>query len=118
MYTDEHIAQIAHELNGVIQRSLAERQASAGWEAAPEWKRRSYLAGVRLAAAGATPEQLHEGWYDWHAGEGWTYGEVYDEDAKTHPNMVPWDELPREQQAKGRVFWATVRALSQPDCPA
>ena len=37
---------------------------------------------------------------------------VNGEDAKTHPCMMPFNELPREQQMKDRLFIGIVRALS------
>ncbi|XUM24954.1 RyR domain-containing protein [Bradyrhizobium oligotrophicum S58] len=42
---------------------------------------------------------------------GWVHGEVKDADAKTHPCIVPFDQLPRVQQAKDKLFRAVVAAL-------
>jgi hypothetical protein len=44
--------------------------------------------------------------------QGWRYGEVKDAVAKTHPCMVPFEQLPVEQQAKDRLLLAIVKALS------
>lgn len=41
---------------------------------------------------------------------GWTYGPVKDVEAKKHPNLVPYDELPPDQRAKDILFVNTVRA--------
>jgi len=46
------------------------------------------------------------------AGLGWKYGAVKDADKKEHPCFVPYEELPKEQQAKDHLFKATVSALS------
>jgi hypothetical protein len=45
--------------------------------------------------------------------EGWVYGAVKDPEAKTHPCIVPFDQLPREQQAKDFIFRAVVHALKE-----
>lgn len=45
------------------------------------------------------------------AAEGWVYGPVKDVDAKKHPCMVPFAELPVLQQAKDFIFRAVVHAL-------
>jgi hypothetical protein len=42
---------------------------------------------------------------------GWHYGEVKDAEAKTHPCMVAYEELPFEQRVKDHVFRAIVSAL-------
>ena len=39
------------------------------------------------------------------------YGEEKDPERKVHPCMVPFNELPREQQAKDFIFRAVVHAL-------
>jgi hypothetical protein len=44
--------------------------------------------------------------------EGWTYGDVKDFGRKTHPTLLPFDELPTDQQLKDRLFIAIVRALA------
>ena len=44
--------------------------------------------------------------------EGWTWGPVKDPEKKQHPCMVPFDQLPREQQAKDFIFRSIVRALA------
>lgn len=44
---------------------------------------------------------------------GWVFGEIKDADAKTHPCIVPYDELPEFQKKKDHLFIAIVKALSQ-----
>lgn len=45
------------------------------------------------------------------ANDGWVYGPVKDPEAKTHPCMVPFDELPYVQRKKDAIFRAMVHAL-------
>jgi hypothetical protein len=45
--------------------------------------------------------------------DGWVYGPVKDAVKREHPCMVPFTELPREQQAKDFIFRAVVHALSR-----
>ncbi len=45
---------------------------------------------------------------------GWTYGPAKDPEAKRHPCLVPFAELPANQQAKDRLFFAVVSALVLP----
>jgi hypothetical protein len=67
--------------------------------------------GVALALTGATPEQLHESWLAQKASEGWVYGERKDSVNKTHPCLVPYGQLPADQQRKDALFQAVVQAL-------
>ena len=43
--------------------------------------------------------------------QGWRYGASKDAEAKTHPCLVPFDRLPRDQRVKNVLFIAIVRAM-------
>ena len=66
------------------------------WEDAPDWQKDSARAGVRakLANPETTPEQMHHSWLAQKKADGWVYGKKKDPEAKTHPCMVPYDQLP------------------------
>ncbi len=49
---------------------------------------------------------LHQDWMDAYEKMGWVYGEVRDPEAKTHPDMVPYDELGHLERDKDAVFVA------------
>ena len=53
-----------------------------------------------------SPRYLHGTWVEAYTKMGWVYGEVYDRDAKTHPDMVPYAELGKLEQDKDAVFVA------------
>ena len=44
--------------------------------------------------------------------DGWRFGPVKDADAKTHPCLLPYDDLPAWQRAKDALFLGIVRAMS------
>ena len=56
----------------------------------------------------AGPEAQHENWMRVKETEGWVYGEKKDSEAKTHPCMRPWHELPEAQRIKDIIFRAVV----------
>lgn len=74
----------------------------------PAWKT-AFAQAVELQLsdqAAKTPEESHQRWIDAQTALGWTYGKVYDPTKKTHPNLVPWSQLPQREQEKDRVFMA------------
>lgn len=106
------IARVCHEANRAIQLITGDPAPSPAWDDAPEWQRDSAVDGVFSALRGATPKQLHEAWSATKRYAGWEYGEVKSEEARTHPCLVPYDELPQEQRDKDALFHAIVKALS------
>lgn len=112
MYTPEEIAQVCHEATRGLQAVLNDPAPAAPWFSAPEWQKQSCIEGVRKAMLGTTPRALHEAWLDHYRAMGWVYGPRKDEEARTHPCLVPYDELPAEQRTKNELFMAIVIALT------
>lgn len=108
----EFIARVCHEVNRAYCQALGDN-SQPSWEDAPEWQRSSALLGVRLHTDNhdAGPHASHESWMKQKLEEGWVYGPVKSPSLKQHPCMVPFDQLPREQQAKDFIFRAIVLAL-------
>ena len=107
----EAIARICHEVNRGLCLALHD-YSQRRWEDAPEWIRDSVRDGVaRVHGGRVEPEQSHASWSHARRLEGWTYGENKSEDTKTHPNLVPFDDLPPEQQLKDHLFVTTAKVL-------
>ena len=109
----DQIARICHEVNRAYCQSLGDFSQPT-WEEAPEWQRSSARMGVDLHTMGNFgPEASHISWMKQKLEEGWVYGPVKDPENKQHPCIVPFDALPREQQAKDFIFRAVVHALRE-----
>lgn len=108
----EQIARVAHEINRAYCESLGD-SSQLPWEDAPEWQKSSALLGVQLHINNPDvgPQASHESWMQEKLRDGWTYGPEKRPDLKQHPCIVPFDQLPREQQAKDYLFRAVVLAL-------
>src|ERR1017187_4311131 len=108
------IARVCHEANRAYCQALGD-DTQPTWEDAPDWQIRSALAGVTLHQddCDAGPQASHESWMAQKVAEGWTFGSVKDPEAKTHPCLVPFAELPVEQKAKDFIFRAIVHAMSE-----
>lgn len=109
--TTEQIARVCHEANRAYCAAIGDL-SQVSWETAPGWQRDSAVQGVAKAQAGEGPEALHESWSAQKIAAGWRYGTEKNAEDKTHPRLVPYSELPAEQQAKDRLFGAVVVALS------
>ena len=108
----EQIARVCHEVNRAYCQALGDNSQPL-WEEAPEWMKSSAINGVNLHLGNpnAGPEASHESWMAEKIATGWSYGPVKNADDKEHPCMVPFAQLPVEQQAKDYIFRAVVHAL-------
>jgi hypothetical protein len=107
----EPLARICHEAN----RAWCEFNGDASqqpWDEAPEWARESARQGVlfHLRNPSAGDSASHDAWMKQKLADGWGWGPEKDPAAKKHPCMVPFDQLPPEQQFKDRLFRTLVHA--------
>jgi len=61
----------------------------------------------------SSPAELHGGWVQSYIALGWTYGPERSVEAKTHPDMVPYDQLEQREQEKDEVFIALCEIARQ-----
>ena len=47
-------------------------------------------------------KNVHEVWAEARIKQGWTYGEQRNDELKTHPCLVPYEELPEEEKEYDR----------------
>lgn len=105
------IAQAVHESIRAYQAALGER-ASPPWEQAGEMQQWSRDA-VEFALSHPTPGAQHEEWISAKRRDGWTFGPTKDLAKKTHPSLVPFDQLPESEKAKDAMLIAVVQALAR-----
>jgi hypothetical protein len=114
LVSPELIAMSAHEVNRAYCAALGD-DSQLPWDKAPKWQRESARMGVDLHLMGNFgPEASHISWMNQKISEGWVYGPVKNPDLKQHPCMVPFSQLPPEQQAKDYLFRGVVHSLSRP----
>ena len=108
----QQIAKVCHEVNRAYCEALGDDSQSS-WEEAPEWQRTSAMNGVRyhIDNPDSAPSHSHEEWIKEKEADGWKYGEVKNAELKEHPCFVPYDQLPKDQQAKDFIFTAIVAQL-------
>jgi len=107
------IAKVVHAVNASYCLSQGDDSQKV-WDEAPEWQKESAIKGVEfvLDNQDAPESAIHDSWLAQKISDGWIYGEEKDEVAKTHPCILPFEELPIEQKAKDYIFKATVKAVA------
>jgi hypothetical protein len=65
---------------------------------------RKYIESDKLAS----PEEAHDSWMKAYLNMGWKYGEGRDTEKKTHPDLVPFYELPKDERDKDAIFLSLV----------
>ena len=107
------IAKVCHEANKALCEGLGDH-SQAAWENAQEWQRTSARNGVEFNIVNPTApaSASHDYWLAEKEAAGWKFGPVKDAEKKEHPCFVPYEQLPKEQQAKDHLFKAVVAALA------
>jgi hypothetical protein len=118
VYSDEQIARVVHAANAELQAIQGDPAPSQPWDHESQELRQNVILGVRNARNGMTPAEHHQSWVDDKAAHGWRYGASKDQLAKTHPCLVAYDQLPRDQRVKNVLFIAIVRAMWAEEVPA
>lgn len=106
------IAIVCHEANKAWCFVNADKSQKS-WNDAEEWQRESAVEGVlfRFDNPDAAEDAQHNAWMKSKVDDGWKYGEEKNAELKTHPCIVPFNELPEFQQKKDKLFCAIVDGL-------
>lgn len=67
-------------------------------------RQRRIEAMKKCAAKSTSDIERHDSWIKMHVESGWVYGEQFDPAKKTHPNILPWSQLPATVKSKARIF--------------
>jgi hypothetical protein len=106
------IAMVCHQANKAWCEANDDN-SQKDWHGAEDWQRQSAIMGVefRLNNPNAGKDSQHNAWMQDKINDGWVYGDVKDAVAKTHPCIVPFEQLPEFQQKKDALFCAIVDSL-------
>jgi hypothetical protein len=106
------IAKVCHQANKAWCESDGD-YSQKDWLEAEQWQIQSAVSGVKFCVENpdAPASAMHDNWSKEKLADGWVYGKVKDAEKKTHPCLVPFEELPLFQQKKDKLFSAIVDAL-------
>jgi len=105
------VARICYETNKVFCDMIGDFSQKP-WDQAKQWQRDSVIEGVKyfLTHTDASDGAQHNAWVEYKIAEGWKYGLKKDANKKEHPCLVPFKDLPVEQQTKDALFTSICRA--------
>lgn len=108
-----HIATVAVMVIAAFKASIGE-DAVEDFAVLPEPQKKSLLDGIEMLVADpdAGPEARHSAWVDGMLTDGWALGDEINEQNKTHPMLMSFDELPESEQIKEKLLHAVVRSMS------
>lgn len=103
------IARMAHQINKAYCEALGDF-SQLDWELSPNCIKDSAINGVlfHLEHPDAGPEASHENWMRGKLADGWRFGAIKSLEARTHPCLVPFNDLAPDQRAKDSIFHAVV----------
>ncbi len=109
------ISVVMHETVRAFQKANGQTPAPP-WRQAPKWMRTATRDAIlfRIENPDAPSSAQHDQWMRDKTRDGWIYGIIKDADAKTHPLMVPYDELPDVERRKDALVIAVINAMIEP----
>lgn len=108
------IAKVCHQANKAWCESEGDN-SQKDWIEAEQWQRDSVINGVkfRISNPNSGHDASHNSWMKEKVETGWIFGELKDTEKKTHPCIVPFEQLSKFQQKKDALFCAIVDALKE-----
>jgi RyR domain len=112
--TRQHLAKVAYEAMRAYNQTLGV-YSEKPWDqlAEPEQNAHVQRVAYRLDNPGAPDAALHDQWVMQMFWAGWRWGEVRNQQDRTHPELMPFTTLPEVDQYREKLFAAIVRAMAE-----
>jgi hypothetical protein len=108
----EQMAMIVHETKRAYGKTVGDNSYSP-WDETPGDQKNPTINSVTFLLQNplAPVETLHDEWVRFMIADGWTFGSEKDDKKKTHPCLVAYEELPKEQKVKNFLFRNIIHTL-------
>ena len=99
------VAKVIHSANRAYVDAIGGFTSNLSWEEIRESERLGLIHAItNMVKDPQTPQTSHERWCVAREADGWTKDVVYNYHRKTHPNLIPYDQLPFEEQFKDQLY--------------
>lgn len=112
MDTINQVAKTCHYVNKAYCESIGDF-SQPNWDNIPDHAGDIAWAWSYMVHPDLTPKQIHANWMATKEAHGWKYGPVKNMETKEHPSMVPYDQLPKEEQVKDALILAVVDSFDR-----
>ena len=115
-----YIASVAHIALAALSEFAGEQDVVHEFDKLPDAQKEGLVAGVNMLIAdlNAGADARHNAWMEKMLADGWKFSKKRSDEAKTHPRLVPFDQLLKKEIAKERLLHAIVRAMESSDIPS
>lgn len=105
-------AKVNHEVSNAMKSFYGEAKGKAFDKLSEEEVHELVVACTAVGEnPNMSPADVHQLWVDAKLRKGWKQGEVLDQNAMTHPCLVPYEQLSPEDQVKDVIFLAVIKAM-------
>lgn len=114
--TIERVCHMVHEVLRIYRIHSGEFQEgddlTSPWHSSPNWVKQAVkhvvIAGLATRSS-LSPDKVHAMWAYEKISKGWVYGPSWDSEAKTHPQLVSYQELDDISREKNRMVCAIIK---------
>ncbi len=110
-YEVDACARHAHEGHRIYRQLMGDLSHKPWDEIDVVHRQPVYVAVIGIVESDDDAVRSHERWVQNLTATGWTKGEKKDGERKTHPNLVPWEDLPNEVQELNKMFVRSVKSM-------
>lgn len=106
------ICAVVHEAMRAYAKQVKGEHMPA-WSRAPSWMKVATRNSVEavISNPNQTPGTQHALWLEAKRKDGWKYGDTKDARRKTHPLLIPFEQLPSDERLKDALLISIVRAF-------
>lgn len=113
--TSSKIAECIHGATRVLGRPNGD--IILAWNDLPDIDRNLAIKAVdelMINPQSKTYEELHDLWWELKIQDGWVFGEFHSHELKTHPCMIPYQDLPKSELIKDEIWSANALEKLKP----
>ena len=91
--------------------TLLEKTTEPDWLNLSSNERDLYCKAVNSVQSNTTPNEFHSFWFLYKKSSGWRRGFIYNSSMMTHPDLFPYNDLPKDIQLRVKLVLSIIKTL-------